>query len=83
VVGAIGGIMGGKAGANMDNQIGDKITVTLDSGKTISVVQARDKAQPIMPGERVVVESGSTTSVVREVPTKDPDYTAAKVKSKW
>jgi outer membrane lipoprotein SlyB len=83
VVGAIGGIMGSKAGANMDNQIGDKITVTLDSGKVISVVQARDKAQPIMPGERVVVESGSTTTVVREVPTKDPDYTTAKVKSKW
>ena len=83
VVGAIGGIMGGKAGANLDNQIGDKITVTLDSGKTITVVQARDKAQPIMPGERVAIESGSTTSVVREQPAKDPDYTAAKVRSKW
>ena len=83
VVGAIGGIMGGKAGANLDNQIGDKITITLDSGKTITVVQARDKQQPIMPGERVVIESGSTTSVVREVPTKDPEYTAAKTRSKW
>lgn len=82
VVGAIGGIMGGKAGASLDNQIGDKITVTLDSGKTITVVQARDK-QPIMPGERVVIESGSTTSVVREMPAKDPDYTAAKTRSKW
>lgn len=84
VVGAIGGIMGGKAGANMDNQIGDKITVTLDSGKTMTVVQARDKKQPIMPGERVVIESGSTTSVVREQPTKDPEYTtAAKPLPKW
>jgi outer membrane lipoprotein SlyB len=83
MVGAIGGIMGGKAGANLDNQIGDKITITLDSGKTITVVQARDKQQPIMPGERVVIESGSTTSVVREVPAKDPEYTAAKKRSTW
>ena len=83
VVGAIGGIMGSKAGANMDNQIGDKITVALDNGKTITVVQARDKKQPIMPGERVAVESGSTTLVVREQPTKDPEYTAAKLNPKW
>lgn len=82
VVGTIGGIMGGKAGANLDNQIGDKITIALDSGKTITVVQARDRKQPIMPGERVVVESGSKTTVVREVPTKDPDYTV-KPNPKW
>lgn len=82
VVGAIGGIMGSKAGANLDNQIGDKITITLDSGKTVTVVQARDKAQPIMPGERVVIESGSTTRVTREAPTKDPEYIAVK-NPKW
>jgi outer membrane lipoprotein SlyB len=83
VVGAIGGIMGGKAGANLDNQIGDKITIALDSGKTITVVQPRDTKKPIMPGERVVIESGSKTSVVREQPAKDPEYTAAKTRAKW
>jgi outer membrane lipoprotein SlyB len=83
VVGAIGGIMGGKAGANLDNQIGDKITIALDSGRTITVVQARDKKQPIMPGERVSIESGNTTQVVREAPTKDPEYTAVKPLPKW
>ena len=82
VVGALGGIMGGKAGANLDNQIGDKITIALDSGKTITVVQSRDKLQPIMPGERVVVESGSKTQVVREVQSKDPDYTI-KPNAQW
>ncbi len=82
IVGAIGGIMGAKAGAGMDNQVGDKITILLDNGKTVTVVQARDKKQPIMPGERVVLEQGSSTSiygggnarVVREAPSKDPDY---------
>jgi len=83
VVGAIGGIMGGKAGANLDNQIGDKITIALDSGRTVTVVQVRDKKQPIMPGERVVIESGSTTQVVREPTAKDPDYTPVKPLPKW
>jgi outer membrane lipoprotein SlyB len=83
VVGAIGGIMGSKAGANLDNQIGDKIVIALDTGKTITVVQPRDKKQPIMPGERVVVESGSKTRVVREAPSKDPDYTIKKPNAGW
>jgi hypothetical protein len=82
-VGAIGGIMGAKAGASLDNQIGDKITIVLDSGKTVTIVQARDKKQPIMPGERVVIEGGSTTTVVREQPTRDPEYTAVKSPAKW
>ncbi len=90
IAGAIGGIMGGKAGASMDNQVGDKITILLDNGKTVTVVQARDKKVPIMPGERVVVEQGSSTSiygggnarVVREAPSKDPDYTI-KPSSGW
>lgn len=81
-VGAIGGIIGGKAGASMDNRIGDKITILLDSGKTITVIQDRDKNQPIMPGERVVIESGSRTSVVREQSAQDPEYTAKK-NYKW
>lgn len=82
VVGALGGIMGGKAGANLDNQIGDKITIVLDSGKTVTIVQERDKKQPIMPGERVVIESGSKSRVVREQPSKDPEY-AAKATPRW
>lgn len=85
VVGAMGGIMGGKAGATLDNQIGDKITVQTDDGKMVTIVQARDKAQPIMPGERVVIEVGGaastmgsgTTRVIRETATPDPQYIGA------
>ncbi len=83
IAGSIGGIMGARAGAGLDNQVGDKITILLDNGKTVTVIQARDKEKPMMPGERVVVESGSSqslygggnTRVIRETPDKDPDYT--------
>jgi outer membrane lipoprotein SlyB len=89
VIGAIGGIVGEKAGGKFDNKIGDKITVMTDEGKTISVVQARD-AQPIMPGERVVIESGrgatnkggGNTRVVREQPKPDGSYIGEKPKAK-
>jgi outer membrane lipoprotein SlyB len=89
VIGAIGGIVGEKAGGKFDNKIGDKITVLTDDGKTISVVQVRD-AQPIMPGERVVVESGrgytnkggGNTRVVREAPKPDGNYIGEKPKPK-
>lgn len=81
IVGSLGGIMGAKAGATMDNQIGDKVTILLDTGKTVVVVQVRDRQQPIMPGERVIVEQGSAIStagggnarVIREQPAKDSD----------
>jgi outer membrane lipoprotein SlyB len=67
LAGAIGGIFGAKAGAGMDNQIGDKITIAMDDGKTVTIIQARDRVQPMMPGERVVLErSSGTTRVVRE-----------------
>lgn len=67
LAGAIGGIIGAKAGAGLDNQIGDKITIAMDGGKTVTIIQPRDKKQPIMPGERVVLEKSSgNTRVVRE-----------------
>lgn len=99
VAGALGNIVGGKAGAGLDNRVGDKVTVALDSGKTIVIVQERDKEQPLMPGERVVLEDGSSNSsyygggrarVVREKPTPDSrrqdvigDAPAVPVKRVW
>lgn len=80
---AIGSIVGSKAGASLDNNTGDKITILLDSGKTVTIIQVRDKkGQPMMSGERVVVEQSGGTStsgggnarVVRESPSNDPDY---------
>jgi len=84
--------MGSKAGAGLDNQVGDKITILLDTGKTVTVIQARGPDTPIMPGERVVVEQGSGTAgssgggnarVVREGPAKDPDYTQPSARRVW
>lgn len=85
IAGAVGGILGSKAGANLDNQVGDKITVQLDNGKTVVIVQARGSDAPIMPGERVAIETGSsqsvygggTSRVIREAPTADPPYVGA------
>lgn len=79
VAGALGNIVGGKAGAGLDNRAGDKVTVELDSGKTIVIVQERGKEPPLMPGERVVLEDGGSSSyygggrarVVREQPAPD------------
>lgn len=80
VTGALGGILGGRAGAGLDNQVGDKVTVMLDSGKTVVIVQARNQTAPLMPGERVVLENGNSSSpygggsarVVREPVVSDP-----------
>lgn len=75
IVGSMGSIMGAKAGASLDNQVGDKITIVTDDGKTVTIVQAREpNSAPIMPNERVVIEVGGaasrmgsgTTRVVRD-----------------
>ncbi|HYC70400.1 MAG TPA: hypothetical protein VEB66_04275 [Opitutaceae bacterium] len=85
IVGSMGSIMGAKAGATLDNQVGDKITIQTDDGKTVTIVQARGKDQPIMPGERVVIEVGGaasrmgsgTTRVIRDTAEPDPQYVGA------
>lgn len=63
IVGSMGGVMGAKAGATLDNKIGDKIVIATDDGKTVTIVQARDNtAPPIMPGDRVIIEVGGAAS---------------------
>jgi outer membrane lipoprotein SlyB len=80
IVGSMGSIMGAKAGASLDNQVGDKITIVTDEGRTVTIVQPREpNTAPIMPNERVVIEVGGaasrlgsgTTRVVRD--TSGPD----------
>lgn len=94
ILGAVGHTVGSNAGATLDNQTGDRITVQLDNGKTVVIVQARDaKEAPLMPGERVTIESGSSTSiygggntrVVREPVRQDPNYVigAEQIKTGW
>lgn len=85
IAGAVGGLLGSKAGASLDNQVGDKITIQLDGGKTVTIIQARDADAPLMPGERVVIETGGSPStygsgtarVVRESAKPDPQYIGA------
>ena len=63
---ALGAIIGGLAGSAAEEGLtrkdGVEITVKLDSGTMIAVVQEAD--EPFQPGERVrILESGGTTRV--------------------
>ena len=65
---AIGAVLGGLGGAAVEEAVTREqaleITVRLDSGRTIAVVQGRD--QEFSPGERVrVLSGGGTTRVAR------------------
>ena len=80
IVGSVGSIMGAKAGATLDNQVGDKIVIQTDDGRSVTIVQPRDNSTPpIMPGERVIIEVGGAASrmgsgntrVVRDVSGPD------------
>lgn len=67
VVGAVaGGILGQKVEANATRKQGQEITVTLENGKTISVVQEVDNNGFFQPGERVrVLRQGGTARIAR------------------
>ncbi|MBN0988975.1 MULTISPECIES: glycine zipper 2TM domain-containing protein [Amphritea] len=67
VVGAVaGGIVGQKIEENSTRKQGQEVTVTLESGRTISVVQEVDSDGFFQPGERVrVLRQGSTARIVR------------------
>lgn len=66
VTGVLGAVIGGIAGAAVEEgttrQKGYEITVKLDSGRAIAVVQAAD--EEFKPGERVrILQGGGTTRV--------------------
>ena len=67
VLGAVaGGIAGQKIEESATRKQGQEITVTLESGQTISVVQEVDGSGFFQPGERVrVLRQGGTARVVR------------------
>lgn len=76
----VGGMIGGAAGATLDNRVGDKITIVTDDGKTVTIVQPRDPSSaPIMPNDRVIIEVGGaasrmgsgTTRVIRDASGPD------------
>ncbi|WP_428033476.1 glycine zipper 2TM domain-containing protein [Amphritea sp.] len=67
VVGAVaGGILGQKVEENATRKQGQEVTVTLESGKSISIVQEVGSDGFFQPGERVrVLRQGSTARIVR------------------
>ena len=66
IVGAVGAVVGETAGAAMgataDNKLGEEITVLVEGGQTITIVQERD-GLPLAPGEKVRLVTGGSSSV--------------------
>jgi outer membrane lipoprotein SlyB len=65
VIGAVaGGVLGNKVEASATRKQGQEITVRLDNGETLSLVQEVDGGKFFRPGERVrLLESSGATRV--------------------
>lgn len=69
----VGEAVGAVAGARADDRVGEEITVSIEGGQAVTIVQERSNP-PLAPGERVRVVTGSSgglyggggTRVVRE-----------------
>jgi outer membrane lipoprotein SlyB len=60
VANAMGSVLGGAAGARADNRLGEEITVMVEGGQSVVIVQERDRnTAPLGVGERVKILSGS------------------------
>ena len=59
---AAGEMIGGAAGATMDNQKGEELTILMKDGHTVVVVQERGEV-PFAIGDRVRILSGSSGSI--------------------
>ena len=62
---AAGDVIGGIAGAPMDNEKGEELTIMLKDGRTVVVVQQRGQV-PFMFGDRVKIMTGSGNSIYSE-----------------
>lgn len=64
VANVIGGMAGSAIGAKADDKIGEEVVIMLEGGKTVTVVQERVAGvAPLAPGERVILQSGSGSSM--------------------
>jgi outer membrane lipoprotein SlyB len=73
---AAGQAIGGIAGASMDNERGEELTILMKDGRSIVVVQPRGTV-PFSIGDRVRVMTGSSSSIygdpsTRVVPDENP-----------
>jgi outer membrane lipoprotein SlyB len=60
--GAIGSVIGGVAGARADDRQGEEITMVMEDGRTLVVVQERGDT-PLAIGEHIRVQTGTGSSV--------------------
>jgi len=59
---AVGSVIGGMAGARADDRMGEEITIAIEGGKSVIVVQERGEP-PFAVGERVAILQGANTAV--------------------
>jgi outer membrane lipoprotein SlyB len=86
IVGAVGAVVGEAAGAVVgaaaDNKMGEEITVLVEGGQTITIVQERGDGPPLAIGEKVRLVSGASSGVYGGSSTKtkvvrDDEYGAS------
>ena len=74
IVGAVGAVVGEAAGAVVgaaaDNKMGEEITVLVEGGQTITIVQERGDGPPLATGEKVRLVTGASSSVYGGSSTK-------------
>jgi outer membrane lipoprotein SlyB len=58
---AAASVLGGVAGSRADDRMGEELTIQLEGGQTILVVQERGRT-PLAAGERVKVRTGTGSS---------------------
>jgi len=64
VAAVVGSIAGSAAGARMDDRLGEEVTVMLEGGRTVVIVQERATGvAPLAPGERVRLQTGSSSGL--------------------
>jgi outer membrane lipoprotein SlyB len=62
VAAVVGSMAGSAAGARMDDRRGEEVTVMLEGGKTVVIVQEREAGvAPLAAGEKVRVQMGSSS----------------------
>lgn len=69
VASAVGSVIGGNVGARADDRLGEEITVMVEGGQSVVIVQERN-GPPMSIGERVKVITGSGSSIYGGPSTK-------------
>lgn len=75
--GAAGGLLGNKIGASLEPA--DELTLRMDTGSLVVIVQARDASKSLRAGDRVRVVSNGKTSRVSFVESPQASVPAASV----